>query len=103
MAYGLKDSTISKIQNCLKSNSKIEKAILYGSRAKRNYRIGSDIDLVLKGDTLNYDDLVLLDIEIDDLLLPYKFDISIHHQITNQNLLAHIERVGKVFYEQEAN
>jgi len=39
--------------------------------------------------------------EIDDLLLPYKIDLSIYHKIENNQLVDHINRVGKVFYEKE--
>jgi predicted nucleotidyltransferase len=98
MPFGLDDKTINKIEGCLKQHPKIEKAILYGSRAKGNYRNGSDIDLVLKGAKLKFEDLAQLENNIDDLLLPYKFDISIYHHINNPDLLEHIERVGKVFF-----
>jgi len=47
--YGLKDIHIKKIHAVFSIYSNIEKVILYGSRAKGNYRIGSDIDLVLIG------------------------------------------------------
>ena len=99
MAFGLGNSTIKKIEGCLNKNPKIEKAILYGSRAKGNYRNGSDIDLVLIGAQLKFEDLALLENEIDDMLLPYKFDLSIYHQINNDELIEHIKRVGKTFFE----
>jgi predicted nucleotidyltransferase len=100
MAFGLENSTIEKIKVCLNKNPRIEKAILYGSRAKGNYRNGSDIDLVLIGRDMKFEDLAQLENEIDELLLPYKFDISIYHQINNPDLLEHIKRVGKIFFEQ---
>jgi hypothetical protein len=37
--------------------------------------------------------------ELDDLLLPYKIDMSIFSQIDNPDLVSHIARVGQVFYE----
>ena len=51
--YGLKDIHINKIQSVFENYSNIEKAILYGSRAKGNYRNGSDIDLTLVGENLD--------------------------------------------------
>ena len=77
----------------------IEKATLYGSRAKGNYRNGSDIDLTLKGEALTLSILSKVETELDDLLLPYKIDLSIHHKIENPDLLEHMDRVGIVFYE----
>ncbi|MEX2592578.1 MAG: nucleotidyltransferase domain-containing protein [Anditalea sp.] len=99
MKFGLPEDTIDSITSCLAKNQNIEKAIIYGSRAKGNYRKGSDIDLVLKGGNLNINDVLKLEDDLDELLLPYLFDISILHQIKNQDLLEHINRIGKVFYK----
>lgn len=72
--------------------------MLYGSRAKGNYKRGSDIDLTLKGDALGYRELLRLMDELDDLLLTYMIDLSIYCQIDNPALREHIDRVGVVFY-----
>lgn len=98
MIFGLKDETIQRITSVLKKFPQINKAILYGSRAKGNYKKGSDIDLTLVGDDLNLSVINLVEIEIDNLLLPYTFDISIYHQIDNSELIEYIKRVGKIFY-----
>jgi hypothetical protein len=37
--------------------------------------------------------------DIDDLLLPYTFDISLLHSISDRDVLDHIKSFGKVFYE----
>lgn len=96
--YGLKEATISKIMAVFKMHVEVEQAILYGSRAKGNYRHGSDIDLTLLGEDLSYSLLNRIETEIDDLLLPYSVDLSLYAQIDNQDLVTHIQRVGKVFY-----
>jgi predicted nucleotidyltransferase len=49
--------------------------VLYGSRAKGNYRPGSDIDLTLLGESLNLTELQKIELELDDLMLPYKIDL----------------------------
>lgn len=98
MNCGLKDSTIAAIQGVFTKHLKIEKAILYGSRAKGNYRNGSDIDLVLLGEGLTLTDQFRIETELDDLLLPYMIDLALYHQIENEDLISHIERVGAVFY-----
>ncbi len=72
---------------------------MYGSRAKGNYSAGSDIDITLKGEELDLEQLNKINIDLDDLLLPYTFDLSILHQISNPELIEHIERVGKFFYK----
>lgn len=95
--FGLKANTISKINSVFAKYPQIEKVLIYGSRAKGNYRAGSDIDLTIVG-KLTLTDLLKIENEIDDLLLIYKFDLSLMHQIENPNLVEHINRVGKVFY-----
>jgi predicted nucleotidyltransferase len=83
MPYGLNKESIEKI---MKQYDQIETVILYGSRAKGP---GSDIDLTLKGKGLN---LILnkISLELDDLLLPYMFDLSIYHHIKQNDLIDHI-------------
>ncbi|HRI28090.1 MAG TPA: nucleotidyltransferase domain-containing protein [Chitinophagales bacterium] len=95
--FGLSQQHIDLLCQCFKRNLGIELVIIYGSRAKGNYKRGSDIDLTIQG-ALDFGDLLKLENEIDDLLLPYKIDLSLMHQISNPDLLAHIESVGKVFY-----
>ena len=97
--FGLKEATINKIIAVFVKYPQIKKILLYGSRAKGNYRNGSDIDLTLIGDQLNYSQLSSIESDIDDLFLPYSFDISIFKDIDNPDLVDHINRVGVVLHE----
>lgn len=101
MNHGLSADTVERIVTVLTHHPEINKAVLYGSRAKGNYRNGSDIDLTLFGDGINFSLLTQLDNELDDLLLPYKFDISQFAILTHPELIEHIRRVGVVFYEKQ--
>jgi predicted nucleotidyltransferase len=100
MKYGLKEHIIKAIQGVFAKYPQVENATLYGSRAKGNYRPNSDIDLTLKGENLDLSTLFKIETDLDDLLLPYKIDLSIFHKIENQDLIEHIDRVGISFYEQ---
>jgi len=99
MSYGLSEATIERIWSVLRDYPDVEKAVLYGSRAKGNYKTGSDIDLTLYGETLTLDHLARISAALDDLLLPYTIDLSIYHRLEDAELLEHINRVGIVFYE----
>ncbi|GIV26233.1 MAG: hypothetical protein KatS3mg027_0047 [Bacteroidia bacterium] len=101
MKYGLSDKTIDLINAVFSKHPEVETAILYGSRAKGNFHTGSDIDLTLTGTNLTLSILHKIEDEIDDLLLPYKVDLSILQDIENKELLDHIQRVGKVFYSKK--
>lgn len=98
MKFGLNDIDIEKIQKVFSVFPSIEKAIIYGSRAKGNHKRASDIDITLIGNDLDLSLLNAVGNEIDDLLLPYLFDISILNQISNLALKEHIGRVGREFY-----
>lgn len=101
MNFGLTESTIEKICAVFAKYPEIEKTIIYGSRAKNNFKNNSDIDLTLVGGAeLNTDLLFKILGELDDLLLPYTIDLSLLSKIENQELLDHISRVGKIFYKQ---
>lgn len=98
--FGLKEEHIDAINNCFGQYPGIEQVMVYGSRAKGNYRPGSDIDLTIVGH-IDFGQMLRLETEIDDLLLPYKLDLSLLHTISDPDLLDHIQRVGQVFYDKQ--
>ncbi|CEN50755.1 MULTISPECIES: nucleotidyltransferase domain-containing protein [Capnocytophaga] len=96
--FGLEAAVLTSFQNIFEKFENIEKVIIYGSRAKGNFRYNSDIDLSIIGE-ISYDDLLKIELLIDELLLPYKVDLSVFNNIDNSELKAHIERVGIVLYK----
>lgn len=99
--FGLDQKSIAAIRGVFNQHPGIQQVLLYGSRAKGNFKPGSDIDLTMINSQISFTELLEIENELDDLLLPYKFDISIYEQIGDQKVRAHIDRVGKVFYQQE--
>lgn len=102
MNYGLSDEVQARLQSVFAHFPDVEKAILYGSRAKGNYKPGSDIDITLLGQGLDGLLLGQMECELDDLLLPHRIDLSVFSHITHAGLLDHIGRVSRVFYERNA-
>lgn len=51
---------------------------------------------------INFDEVLSIKTKLDDLLLPYEFDISIFNKINNLDLVEHINQIGKIFYEKES-
>ena len=96
---GLTNEEMQELVAALSTQPNIEKAIVYGSRAMGTNRKFSDVDMTLVGNNLSHSDLNQVALKIDDLLLPYEFDLSLYSSLTNKNLLEHIRRVGKVIYE----
>lgn len=98
MIYGLKESEFDMILGVFNKHPEIQCVILYGSRAKGNFKQFSDVDITLVGDTLTNSIMYKISFEIDDLLLPYQFDISIFKDLTNKDLVEHIKKKGIVIY-----
>lgn len=94
MKFGLSQETLDKIKFVLSHYKNIEQVKIYGSRAKGNYREGSDIDLVLFSKNLSLQDLNKIRNDLDDLNLPYTFDICHYEEIQNVDLQDHIDRVA---------
>ena len=99
LRFGLPQATIEKICGVLAHYPQVTKAVIYGSRAKGNYKNGSDIDLTLYGNELTHKISLAILVELDDLLLPYTIDLSIYAMLDHADLREHIEQVGMVFYE----
>lgn len=101
MSHGLSEKTIGQLHSVLAKHPEVERAVLYGSRAKGNYKPGSDIDLTLFGEGLTCSTMTRVAGEMDELPTPYMVDLSIYDQLNNDDLKAHIDRVGMVIYERE--
>ncbi len=98
MDTGLNEEATSKIRAVFKKFHQVEKAVLYGSRAMGTYKPSSDIDLSLFGKNLTQDLIWTIAQELDDLLLPQMFDLSLFETLDNNELKDHIARVGIIFY-----
>lgn len=98
MEFGLSENIINILKNFFTNFSEVEEVKVYGSRAKGNYRKGSDIDFAIYGD-IDYDLLSKITSEIDELPTPYKYDITGYKTLEHQGLKEHIDRLGKVFYK----
>lgn len=92
--YGLTGRQLSDIRSVLSRYPQVESAILYGSRARGDYKTYSDVDIVLKGNDLTHVCLSQIEAQLDDLLLPYSIDLSDIGMIANPALLDNICRDG---------
>lgn len=98
--FGIYPQSYSEILKIIDGCSTIDEVIIYGSRAKGNYREGSDIDITLKGNVSQEDDSKLWH-ELEESYIPYLFDISIYNNLGSESLKEHIDRVGKTFYKRK--
>jgi predicted nucleotidyltransferase len=99
---GLNSHEILLIRRALCHFPQIEKAILFGSRAKNTHRPESDVDLALTG-MGNALQVSAVSEALDELPLPYRFDVLGYSQITHAPLREHIDRVGIPIYHRDEN
>ena len=99
MKFGLSDTVIKELQDVFRRHTNIKKVIIFGSRSKGNYRAGSDIDLAVIGNDIDYNQLLSIHCEIDDLELLYSVDLLDYQKKKGTPIGDHIDRVGQVFYE----
>ena len=99
MQFGLSKNIIERIRKTFEANAKVDDVIIFGSRAKGNYKEGSDIDLAVKGRNIKLDDILKLNGKLDELNLPYKIDLIDYATIQDKDVVEHIDRMGIIFYE----
>lgn len=92
MKYGLSDNVFEKIKKIAQSNDKY-KFILFGSRARGDYKENSDIDLAIKSNVIQEDKYKIMN-EIDLLDVIYKIDLVFVDKDTKKELIESIERDG---------
>ncbi len=99
MRYGLSDTVIKELQDVFRRHANIKKVLIFGSRSKGTYRAGSDIDLALIGQDIDYNQILSILCEIEDLGLLYSIDLLDYQKKVGTPIGDHIDRVGQVFYE----
>ncbi|MDB5007881.1 MAG: polymerase beta domain protein region [Mucilaginibacter sp.] len=91
--FGFKQGDLETIVEVLSMFPEIKKAVIFGSRAKGNYKQGSDVDIAIWTEN-NIDAWQLPGILNEETLLPYKFDVLDYDKIDNRQLKEHITRAG---------
>lgn len=97
-SFGLKKGDMEILHSVFSEFKTLKKVVLYGSRAKGNFKNGSDVDLAVwfSGDEQTGKLNGKLN---DETLLPYHFDVLNFDSITNKDLTEHIQRVGIIIFE----
>lgn len=96
--YGLSQENGQRVIEVLSAFVEVREAVLFGSRAKGNYKPGSDIDIAVKG-SVEKDTLSKLLTTFEESLLPYFVDVVVYDRLQNEALREHIDRVGVSIFE----
>jgi len=101
MTDGLKPEHRQAIIETLAANPKVERIVLFGSRATRTFTLTSDVDLALFGDDLTLSDQAALAEAVAELSVPQRVDILIYHRIESQALREEIRKHGVEWFARE--
>ncbi len=102
MNFGLRDEDLDNIITTMQQFSEIEKAAIFGSRVKGNYKPGSDVDIAIWGKDISFSTLSRLHAILEEESpMPYFFDIVDYAHLNHEELKNHIDRVGIVFFTRE--
>ena len=98
-SFGLSDEAVELIRGVFRKHPEVSDVRVFGSRAKGNAQPQSDIDLAIWGH-ISTRILASIMAELEELPLPYRFDVQPYERIKNPELREHIDRVGKTFFSQ---
>lgn len=99
MNDGLKDKYRQAIVKILADNPRVERAVLFGSRAMGTYTANSDVDIVLYGQELTLTDHGHLASLMSELTMPQQVDLVLYRTIDNPRLIEHINKYGLEWYK----
>ena len=102
MIDGLKAEYRDTIIDILAANERVERAVLFGSRAMETFTPASDVDIALFGDRLTLTDQANLAAAIDELPMAQRVDLLLHKTVNNDALRKHIEQHGVEWYRRRA-
>ena len=94
MIDGLKDTVRAAIVDTLSANDRVERVVLFGSRAMETFTIASDVDIALFGENLTPIDQAKLTDQLDRLPIPQRVDLLLHDRVKNQDLIRHVRQHG---------
>ena len=103
MKDGLKEAYHREIVRILAENPRVERVVLFGSRARGDYRPESDIDLALFGGKLTTRDLADLQARLEETVIPQRVDLLLASMMEDPELRLQIEREGQCWFRREPN
>lgn len=102
MKFGLFDDDLTYIVKAVQQFPEIEKATIFGSRAKGTHKPGSDVDIAIWGDAITFSTVSRLHAMLEEESpMPYFFDIVDYSHLNHEELKKHIDRVGVPIYLRE--
>ena len=103
MTDGLKERHRQAVIDIIAANARVERAVLFGSRATGTFRPASDVDVALFGDRLSMSDQANLAAAIEDLTIPQRVHLLLYGTVDSAAICKHIETHGVEWYRRRDN
>jgi len=88
----------------LAKNKKLEKIVIFGSRATGEFKNTSDIDIAIFGKDWSGTDINMVKHNLEELIkTPLKFDVLNFYNIAKSKLKENILKEGRIIYESGKN
>ncbi|MCK4260679.1 MAG: nucleotidyltransferase domain-containing protein [Halanaerobiales bacterium] len=101
MKFGLKDNELKNIVKAIKGFKQIEKAVIFGSRARGDYKRTSDIDIAIYSKQITSTELNLLRDQLSELDVIYKIDVVDFYGLRKEGLIKNIEDEGEEIFRSD--
>ena len=98
MTDGLKDAHREAIIAVIAANDRVERAVLFGSRATGTNTVTSDVDIALFGDRLTLTDQARLTAALEEIPMAQTVDLILYESVHNRTLREHIRNDGVEWY-----
>lgn len=98
MNIGISPSDLEEIRAVFEKTAAVEEVLVFGSRAKGDFKPGSDLDLAVKGKAFDFNQFLKLLVKLDEPGFLYKIDLVNYNTIESRELIEHIARVGIKLY-----
>ena len=95
--FGLSSEALALIRQVFRGHPEVREVKIFGSRAMGRFENHSDVDLALWGD-MNEGLIARILGELDELPMPYTFDVKAYESIKHEPLKRHIDEVGRILY-----
>jgi type III restriction enzyme len=97
--FGIAPTAVAKLLALFEATPAVERVWIYGSRARGDHRLPSDIDLAVDAPAMSARDFLALSGRVEDLGLIYRVDVLRLQDVADDGLRARIERDRQVFWE----
>ncbi len=101
--FGIERETLEKIIEIFKRYKQVKKVCIFGSRARGDFKKGSDIDICVWLDDNGENIIYRIEDELEEINIILLFDIVVFNNITKESLKNSILKEGVIIYEREDN